>query len=226
MTERGISPEQAKRFYDRFGARQDRQGWFEDQAVARMVDWGDFGDAGEVFELGFGTGRLAETLFRSELTSRCRYTGMELSTTMFNLATARLEPWADRVRLFLVDGSSPGDTGLAGFATDGFDRFVATYVLDLMDRERILEVMEEAWRVLQAGGLFCITSLTCGHTPGTRLVSWLWSRIQAIAAERVGGCRPISPVTLLGSCPRAWNILHTGIVCRFGVCSEVVVARK
>ena len=59
---RTLTYAEAKKFYDRYGARQDRGAWYEDPAVAFLLEHGAFDTARAVFELGFGTGRLAERL--------------------------------------------------------------------------------------------------------------------------------------------------------------------
>ncbi|MFW6313478.1 MAG: class I SAM-dependent methyltransferase [Spirochaetota bacterium] len=223
MTEtmnRGITPAQAKEFYDRFGAKQDRQGWYEDPAVERMRQEANLGSATNVFELGHGTGRLAERLLRNELPAACHYTGTDVSETMHGLADARLAPWSDRVTLIRADAHDPPLAGLPA----GYDRIIATYVIDLMEADDIRTTLCEAWRMLVPGGRLCVVSLTFGRTPFTRLVSWLWERIQSIAPARMGGCRPISPSRLVSEDEHAWRIEHASVVCRFGVCSEVVVA--
>ncbi len=55
--------EDAKRFYDRIGAWQDAQ-IYERSALEHLVAHSDFEHASSVFELGCGTGRLAECLFK------------------------------------------------------------------------------------------------------------------------------------------------------------------
>ena len=233
---RGITSAQAKRFYDRFGSKQDSQGWYEDRAVGRMIERCDLDSATNVFELGFGTGRLAERLLRDHLSDQCTYAGREVSETMHRLASDRLRPWSDRVDLRLTD-LHPGDAGAeTGSGTGGvrrgelpsgqFDRYIATYVIDLMDADAIVDVFSEAHRVLVRGGLLCLVCLTHGPGPVSHMVSWLWERVQAVAPERVGGCRPISPSKLLRSSPSAWTITHTDLICRFGVCSEVCIAMR
>jgi tRNA G46 methylase TrmB len=54
-----LSPEQARRIYDRIGRAQDWQRFYEDAATAELAAHASFGDARAVFELGCGTGRFA-----------------------------------------------------------------------------------------------------------------------------------------------------------------------
>jgi hypothetical protein len=51
-----LSREQARRVYDRIGARQDTQAFYEDRATAILVVHGHFRDARQVFEFGLRHG--------------------------------------------------------------------------------------------------------------------------------------------------------------------------
>lgn len=56
----------AKRFYDRFGAKQDLQ-FYEHAALDNLIANSNFEHASSVFEIGCGTGRLAKNLFEKHL---------------------------------------------------------------------------------------------------------------------------------------------------------------
>src|SRR5262245_2988807 len=105
MTRREFTPVDAERFYDRFGANQDLQ-FYENGALARIVASADFDHASAVFELGCGTGRLAERLLRERLPKEAHYVGVDISTTMVGLARERLSPWRGRVDVRHGDGST------------------------------------------------------------------------------------------------------------------------
>jgi SAM-dependent methyltransferase len=117
--ERVLSTEETRRFYDRFGAKQDRQ-FYEAAPLDHMLAHGDFGHAASVFELGCGTGRFAERLLREHLHPHARYLGVDLSTTMVGLATRRLAPWRERASVQLSEGSPS-----APLPAGGCDRFGA-----------------------------------------------------------------------------------------------------
>lgn len=87
-----FSPADTKRFYDRFGVRQDAQ-FYENVALDRLIAHANFEHAQTVFELGYGTGRLASRLFEEKLGKSARYVGIDISTTMIEIATHRLERW-------------------------------------------------------------------------------------------------------------------------------------
>ena len=55
MTET-LSREDAKAFYDRFGAKLDSQCFYEDRALADLIEHSDFETARHIFEFWCGTG--------------------------------------------------------------------------------------------------------------------------------------------------------------------------
>ena len=216
---RGLDPDEVKQFYDRFGGRQDLQAFYENPAVNDLIDHADFGHAGAVFEFGFGTGRLAERLLSRHLTPRASYTGIDISTTMARLAAVRLQPWRGRAGTRVLDG-----TGGTDFPDGTFDRFVSTYVLDLLSAGHIRRVLEEARRILVPEGLICLASLTKGTTAWCRTVTRAWQCIYRTSPRLVGGCRPVELLDYLDSVP--WRIEYRNIICTWGISSEIVVAAR
>jgi ubiquinone/menaquinone biosynthesis C-methylase UbiE/predicted Rdx family selenoprotein len=213
---REFSPEDAKRFYDRFGAKQDAQ-FYENVALEHLLDHADFEHASAVFELGCGTGRLAACLFEEHLAESARYVGIDISTTMIEIATRRLARWSGRVTLRQADGTTK-----LPYTDAAFDRFVATYVLDLLPEAVIFDVVAEAHRILIRDGKLCVVASTEGVTPISRLLCLVWKRIYEFNPRLVGGCRPLSVTMLLGT--SAWRIEHKQIVSSWGICSEIVIA--
>ncbi|HUX20765.1 MAG TPA: class I SAM-dependent methyltransferase [Spirochaetia bacterium] len=213
-----LSKAKVKKYYDRFGIKQDSQGFYEDPPVERLIEQGDFGNARRVFELGCGTGRLAARLLADHLSADASYSGVDVSDTMIALASQRLERFGKRVSLSL----STGGTEIPRL-NHSLDRVVSAYVLDLLPEEEIEELFEEAHRVLDLGGLLCCVSLTRGTGVGSRLVSALWSAVYRVAPSLVGGCRPISLAPRLDL--RRWDIVYHEILTPFAVPSEVLVAR-
>jgi ubiquinone/menaquinone biosynthesis C-methylase UbiE len=215
---RYLTVEQARRTYDRIGRIQDLQAIYEHRAIRELLAHADFKHAHAVFELGFGTGALAKRLLEHHLPADCRYVGLELSPRMHRLATQRLRAFGARVDLRLGDGSLP-----LPFPPGEFDRFLATYVLDLMSPEHIARVLDEAQRLLAPDGLLCLISLT--HGQGTvgrsidRAWSWLWSKRPAL----VGGCRALQ---LSAYFPEDWKPEHNAVVSSAGTSSDVLIARR
>jgi ubiquinone/menaquinone biosynthesis C-methylase UbiE len=212
-----LSREQARAFYDRFGSKQDWQGFYEDPATMDLIAHADLPNAGSVFELGCGTGRFAETLLENHLPPSASYLGIDISSTMVDLAHRRLGRFGERVEVRLTEGEPKLDV-----KGGGFDRFVSTYVLDLLSFEDIRSVVAEAHRILAPGGLVGFASLTHGQTRLAKLVGKAWMGLHSIRPSLVGGCRPISLLDFLPD--SEWKIRHAGQVTSFGISSEVIVA--
>ena len=214
-----LSHEEARRAYDRIGALQDSQAFYEDRATVVLLTHANFAAAESVFEFGCGTGRFAHRLFTEYLSPTARYRGVDLSPTMVDLARQRLAPYAARAEVLLTAGQAPVDELSAAY-----DRFVSNYVFDLLTPEDIRAVVGEAHRLLQADGLLCLTSLSSGVGPGTRSVARLWGWIQARRPALVGGCRPIDLLPFLPN--SQWQVRHHAKVVAFALTSEVVVAQR
>ena len=208
----------AARFYDRFGKKQDLQ-FYENAAIERMLALGDFEDATAVFELGCGTGRLAERLLRERLPARARYVGVDVSSTMVRLTAERLARWTERVELRTSDGATHWPEG-AGTC----DRFVAAYVFDLLEGAALAAVVEEAHRLLAREGLLCVVAMTEGQGPFSRALCGAWKALHQLNPRLVGGCRPVRVEAFLD--PASWCQKHKEVVSSWGVCSEVLIAAR
>jgi ubiquinone/menaquinone biosynthesis C-methylase UbiE len=213
---RVLSHEQARAFYDRFGTKQDLQGFYENPAIEVLLRHAGFESARAVVEFGCGTGRLAERLLRERLPAEATYGGFDVSETMVGLASARVAPWRGRARVQRTEG--PPRLPLADGACD---RFLSTYVLDLLSEDDIRAALREARRVLASGGRLCLASLTFGQTVPSGAVCRLWTAIHSLSPRLVGGCRPLR---LLGFTASGWKVLHREVVCSLGICTEVLVA--
>jgi SAM-dependent methyltransferase len=214
-----LTPEQARRVYDRIGRGQDWQRFYEDAATAELVAHADFDNAHAVVELGCGTGRFAAALLAGHLPADASYVGVDLSPRMVALASDRLAPWRHRATVALAEGGAgvPAADGAA-------DRFVANYVFDLLGPEKSRAALAEARRVLAPGGLLCAAGLTPGESGLPRFVSRAWTGVWARWPALVGGCRPIRFVDALD--PDRWEIRHRRKVVAWGVASEVVIAAR
>ncbi len=214
---RYLTAAQAQRVYDRIGRFQDAQAIYEHGAVADLLARADFEHAHTVFELGHGTGALAARLLGRDLSGGGRYVGIDVSPRMHQLALARLRGYAERVELRLSDGSLQ-----LPFPAGAFDRFLSTYVLDLLPNQDIDLVLREAARLLTPDGLLCLVSLTHGATMPALIVTHLWQRVWSRCPELVGGCRPLRLTDRLD--PSRWTIRHHTVVTTFAISSEVVIA--
>jgi ubiquinone/menaquinone biosynthesis C-methylase UbiE len=214
-----LSYEQAKRFYDRLGAMQDTQGFYEQAALADLVAHLDLSRAQRLIEFGCGTGRFAEELFDRYLCSKASYVGVDVSGTMVKLAKSRTARFEGRAAIQQTSGLP--QLNLPGAM---FDRFISSYVLDLLSEEDIGMLLDEAYRVLVTGGRLGVVNLTTGSRGLSRLVSSGWEQLHRFWPMLVGGCRPITIVPRLER--YRWTVLHRNVVKPFGIASEIVVAEK
>jgi ubiquinone/menaquinone biosynthesis C-methylase UbiE len=208
---------EARAYYDSFGAKQDSQTFYEGPAIQKLIANGHFDQAASVFEFGCGTGRFAHELIREHLPPDAIYCGTDISSTMIQLATKRLESFGPRAVVTLTSAKIDIPVG-----DKSIDRFVSTYVLDLLPQADVQKVLEEARRVLQGDGLLCLASITSGITFLSRIVMDTWQWIFSRNPSIVGGCRPTHLTELL---PAAhWQIRYRTVVVAWGIASEVVIA--
>jgi 16S rRNA A1518/A1519 N6-dimethyltransferase RsmA/KsgA/DIM1 with predicted DNA glycosylase/AP lyase activity len=64
---RAFTKDDARDFYNCFGSKQDLQAFYENPAISDLLAHADFEHARSVFELGFGTGTLAQRLLSRHL---------------------------------------------------------------------------------------------------------------------------------------------------------------
>lgn len=214
---RTLTPEEARTFYDRFGRKQDSQTFYEAPALDALVTNAALADAGRIFEFGCGTGRFALELLRRRLPRTALYCGVDLSTTMVRLASKRLAPFGPRAFVALASGEP-----MLPRRDASVDRFISTYVLDLLPDSSVRHVLVEARRVLRPGGLICLAGASHGTTAVSRLVMRSWQWLFARRPMWVGGCRPIELADFLPS--SAWDVRFHTVVIAWGVASEVLIA--
>lgn len=212
-----FSRDDARRFYDRFGKSQDRQAFYEDAALNVLIENSAFSCAQSVFELGCGTGRLAARLLAEHLPPSARYVATDISETMVSLAKNRLEPWTERSEVHLING----ELDVASY--DGpFDRFVSTYVFDLLSLEEIADTLAAARALVHPGGLLCTAGLTYGTGVLSSTTSSVWNLIYTMKPSLVGGCRPLVLGDLISK--TQWRILFRDVTVSAAIPSEVLVA--
>ena len=203
-------------YYDRFGKKQDSQGFYEDPALDDLVAHADFQDARRVFEFGCGTGRFAARLLEKCLPSSTSYLGCDLSPVMVGLAKDRIAAYGARAQVVLSDGAVR-----FSLPDHSVDRVVCNYVLDLLSEADIERFFSEAHRVTMPGGKVCIASLTTGVSVPSHIVSSLWMSIFRLSPAIVGGCRPIQVDACID--PQEWQVVHRRVVTPYGVPSEVLI---
>ncbi|MDP9316221.1 MAG: class I SAM-dependent methyltransferase [Chloroflexota bacterium] len=211
-----LTVDEIKQLYDRLGARQDRSAYYEDRAIADLAGSAQFARAQRVFEFGCGTGRVAAHLLAAQLPASARYYAVDLSSTMVQLAAARLSVWIDRTLL-----ARTAEAPHLPLLDASVDRFVSLYVLDILSEDAIGWLLSESRRVLTTDGRLCVISLTHGATPLARLWSRGWQWVYLRRPHLVGGCRPLRLHTLLSE---EWQVVHHAVVTVRGMSSEVLVA--
>lgn len=215
--ERTLTVEEARAFYDQFGARQDWQWWYADSVLKVLLARADFQNAQSIIEFGCGTGRFASRVLSDFAPCDCRYLGIDVSSTMIALARERLQQFYGRAQVRLSDGATAipeRDTSVG--------RFVSTYVFDLLSREQIASLLAEARRVLTPDGRLCLVSLTHGRSGLPGLISWAWQKVHAVEPRLVGGCRPIELLEFIDQAD--WRVEHLEVVTVLGLSSEALVA--
>lgn len=214
-----LAADAVRDFYDRFGARQDAQEFYERAAIDDLVAHASLHEARAVYEFGCGTGRLAAELLANVLPADARYFASDVSTTMLSLTRQRLAPFGARAETVRQE---PGSVAVP--LPDGsVDRVLTTYVLDLLPGEAIAAFVTEAARILAAGGRLCIASLGWGSPGASWLVARAWYGAFRLRPALVGGCRPIRLQDYVG--PPDWQVLHHRRLSAWGVPSEALVAR-
>jgi ubiquinone/menaquinone biosynthesis C-methylase UbiE len=211
-----LNPPDAQAYYDRFGKKQDSQGFYEDPALDELVAHAGFEDCRRVFEFGCGTGKFARRLFEKHLPDSASYAGCDISPVMVDLAQHRLEAFGARAQIERVAG-----TIRFPLPDQSVDRVVSSYVLDLLSEADMQRFFAESHRVLTPGGRVCIASLTRGVSVPSRIVSSLWALVFRLKPGLVGGCRPVRLDA--GVDPHAWQVVHRTVVTPFGVPSEVLI---
>jgi ubiquinone/menaquinone biosynthesis C-methylase UbiE len=212
-----LTLEEAKAYYDNFGAKQDSQTFYESPAIKKLITNGYFDRAASVFEFGCGTGRFARELIDEYLPPDAKYRGTDVSSTMIRLATERLKSFGSRAKITLTSTNVDIPVG-----DNSIDRFVSTYVIDLLPQAVAQKVLDEAHRALQVDGLLCLASITPGTTPISRFVMDIWGWVFSKRPSIVGGCRPTKLTELLPTAQ--WQIRYRTVVVPWGIASEVIIA--
>jgi len=214
---RTLTLEETRAYYDSFGAKQDSQTFYEGPAIKKLIANSHFVRASSVFEFGCGTGRFAQELLSEHLPPDGIYQGTDISSTMIQLAAERLKSFGPRAMVSLSSTNVDIPVG-----DNSIDRFVSTYVFDLLPQTSAKKVLAEAHRILQAGGLLCLVSITPGTTPISRFVMDTWQWIFSQKPSIVGGCRPMKLTELLSD--TLWQIRFQTVVVAWGIASEVLIA--
>jgi len=214
---RTLTIEEARSYYDHFGIKQDSQSFYEAPALQALVENSQFDQATSIFEFGCGTGHFALELLTKHLPPTAKYRGIDISATMIQIASSRLAPHSQQATVALAT------EGNALPANDNsVDRFVSSYVLDLLSNESAVKVINEAYRTLSPKGLLCLASLAKGVSPISHFTMSVWQRLFSMNPAWVGGCRPTELTDYLQA--DMWKVHYKKVILAWGIPSEVVVA--
>mmetsp|Transcript_40691 Transcript_40691/g.77711 ORF Transcript_40691/g.77711 Transcript_40691/m.77711 type:complete len:268 (-) Transcript_40691:108-911(-) len=227
---RTLTRERAKLVYDRVGLKaNDSESSYGGPATELLIESSSLQEANDcVLEFGHGSGALAQRLFaRDILQSQVKYIGVDQSNTMAKIAGQKLKSYTGRVELRISNGSPVEST--RDLADGSVDRFISTYVLDLLSEEDVYAVIMEARRVLKPDGLLCLTGITYGNNFSSWLMTSIWQLIYWYNIEIVGGCRPqnLRPyVEAVGFCVQTQEVVQGDRKSALGFMNnEVLVAR-
>lgn len=211
-----LSYDEAKKFYNAFGIKQDKQ-FYEQSAINALIEHAKMSDAQQIFEFGCGTGKLAQTLLQQHLPKNCRYVGVDISETMLDICSKRLQSFADRTTLIQTQGDLNFDL------PQDIDHFISTYVLDLLSTADIKQLIKLAQLALLPGGYFCNAGLGMGKGFVSRIIAHLWHTVFRIRPSLVGGCRPISIIPYF---EQDWKMIYVDTIVSYGIPSEIVIVQK
>ncbi len=217
-TDKVLSSKTLARIYNWIGKKLDSQSFYEQPGLDKMIKHGQFDTAKSIFEFGCGTGRLAEQLLQQHLPDTTNYTAIDISPKMVEITQQRLKHWQPRIDVKTSDGSVKLD-----YSTNNFDRFVSTYVVDLLSEKNACTLIEEAHRILKTDGLLCLVSITHGEKTFSRLFMKVWQWVNKLHPVLTGGCRPVNLAMFLAE--NKWHINYHKIISQYGIAVEVVIAQ-
>lgn len=209
--------EEAKASYDRMSRWYDvLAGHSERKAIDIGLDKLDVKEGDTVLEVGFGTGegilKLAESVGSSG-----RVYGIDISQGMLEITQKKIGDvdLSDRVDLMR------GDAVKIPYEESSFDAIFMSFTLELFDTPEIPIVLNECKRVLIAGGLICVISLSKGKDDGfmVHLYEWIHNRLPSLV-----DCRPIYVHDELINA--GFHIQSKTDMSMWGLPVEVVLARK
>lgn len=214
-----LSHQQARQYYSSAVEKQDQQSHYEDPPIEWLLDAGRFSGANSVVEFGCGTGRLAQKMLVDVLPETATYIGYDISAPMVELTNRRVQEFGFRARVVRTEGDTQLD-----LPDNSCDRFLSTYVLDLLSTADIALLLAEAHRILKPNGLLCLTGLTNGFTLRTKITMGMWTLAHRIRPTLVGGCRPLQLAEFIDS--QNWRDLQLKTFTAAGIPSEAIVVRR
>ena len=204
-----------KKYYDLTGKFQDSQSFYEKPAENYLLRTLHFGTARHIVELGSGTGSFAQTLLSRCLPLKTRYTGFDVSSTMVEMASKKIQHFGPRAQVYRVDACKS-----LPLKDNSIDVMFANFFLDLLPGEDIKRIISNASQYLKKGGLLCIANITYGTSGTSKYVMKVWQLIHGIAPFSVGYCRPVDLGNYLSG--QKWRSKEYSY-CSYGIEVQVIV---
>jgi len=212
VIEETISPEAARRFYDRLGRGHDWAERYEGRAKKLALARLDLSPGQYVLNVGVGTGK-EHAQIQTAVTPDGLAFGLDLSPVMLKLTQ-------DRLGVPLCEANA----GRLPFTHASFDRLFSTYVLDLISAAQLPSLLTEFHRLLKPGGRLVLVSLTEGVNLPSKILVGLWKMAYAVNPVACGGCRPIQLAGLVGQA--GFSQVEREVVVQLGIPSEIIVAQR
>ena len=203
-----LSRREARSVYDGFAVQghiggKDAESGYGGPAIQALLTMAAFSAATSVLEFGCGQGKLAELVLARE-SAIGQWRCVDQSPEMASRASERLRPFGDRATVVQLED---GDPSAVQVEPGSIDRFVSTYVLDLLSEEDMFAVLSTAERSLKPTGLLLLSGITYGYRLSlkTCFMTLVWELLYRFKRKTVGGCRPQLLQPYLES--RGWKVI-------------------
>lgn len=173
--------------------------------------------ATDIFELGPGLGTFAMRILRQSDVPR-RWVLAEASKRLCSILMNNLTIHDSRAELFYVDKHPPFP-----YPDHSFDRVVACFVLDCMDRQTQIRYIAEAHRLLRTGGSLCIMSVTHGTTRLSRLIMGLGNILSSVSPALTLGASFLEVSPSIDT--KRWRIVMNNVIVSMGFTTRIIIAR-
>jgi phospholipid N-methyltransferase len=233
-------------FYNKFGGILMNDLYhhlFEYTAMKDMMERCDFQPGDNIVEIGPGSGFLADHILErlNDITAASKnenkrsslYYGIEVSSTMYEKASERVnhhlfsrqkDAKLANVQMNLVSDSVQFSRENITFPVD---KFILTYVMDLMPQEDLRQFVDIFHSKLRSKeSKICIVNLTYGFTPLSRIVTNLWQILYVtLGGHNVGGCRPLNILEYFNK-EKGFELKYKNYLVSTGLPSEVAIVHK